>query len=92
MIIRSNIDSECEGRMYYTYKSMGREYKEYLPKYKTRLSDYNAELLIKELQSDPSVKVIYLYKVIYTDGRISLIANPNNPIGPFNCEDSEQNH
>ena len=68
---------------------MGREYKEYLPKHKTRLSEYNAELLIKELESDPLVKVIYLYKIIYNDGRISLIANPNKPLGPFNCEDSE---
>jgi len=90
MIIRSTIDSECQGHLYYTYNSMGREYKEYLPKHRTRLSEYNADMLIKELLSDPTVKTVYLYKITYSDGRISLIANPNNPLGPFNCEDSEK--
>lgn len=89
MIIRSVIDTECEGRMYYTYKSMGKEYKEYLPKYRTRLSEYNIEELIKDLQKDPNVRDIYIYKVTYKDGRISILANPNYPIGKLSCEDND---
>ncbi len=89
MIIRSSIDSECQGRMYYTYKSMGKEYKEYLPKYRTRLSEYNTEQLIEDLKKDPNVKDIYIYKVNYSDGRISLLANPNYPIGKLSCEDDD---
>lgn len=89
MIIRSNIDSECEGRMYYTYKSMGKEHREYIPKYKTRLSEYEAERLIERLQKDPNVDKIYLYKIKYNDGRISLFANPNQPIGKLGCEDND---
>lgn len=88
MIIRSSIETECNGRMYYTYTSMGKKYKEYLPKYKTRLSEYDSEQLIKSLKKDPSVKNIYLYKITYPDGSISLIANPNVPLGKFDCEDS----
>ena len=88
MIIRSSINSECDGRMYYTYTSMGHKYKEYLPKYKTRLSEYDAEQLIKDLQKDKSVKNIYIYKIIYPDGRISLIANANIPIEKFECENN----
>jgi hypothetical protein len=87
MIIRSTIDSDCDGRLYYTYKSMGTEHKEYLPKYKTRLSEYDSEKLIESLQRDKSVKTIYLYKINYKDGRISLFANPNKPIGELHCED-----
>lgn len=89
MIIRSTISGECRGRMYYVYKSMGKEYKTYLPKYKTRLSEYDAEELIDSLQKDPSVRDIYLYKIVYNDGRISLIANPNYPVGKFFCEDED---
>jgi hypothetical protein len=89
MIIRSSIDSDCEGRMYYTYTSMGKEYKEYLPKYRTRLSEYNTEQLIQDLKKDPNVKDIYIYKVNYSDGRISLLANPNYPIGKLSCEDND---
>lgn len=89
MIIRSSIDSDCNGRMYYIYKSMGKEYKEYLPKYKTRLSEYDAEKLIESLRKDSAVKDIYIYKINYPDGRISLIANPNYPIGKISCEDSD---
>lgn len=89
MIIRSSINSDCNGRMYYTYKSMGKEYKEYIPKYKTRLSEYDAEKLIENLKKDVSVRDIYLYKIIYSDGRISLIANPNYPIGKISCEDDD---
>jgi|688.fasta_scaffold163676_7 hypothetical protein len=89
MIIRTNIDSDCEDRMYYTYKSMGKEQKEYIPKYKTRLSEYEAERLIERLQQDPTIDKIYLYKIKYNDGRISLFANPNHPIGKLSCEDNE---
>lgn len=89
MIVRSTIDSECNGRMYYTYTSMGKKHKQYLPKYKTRLSEYEAEQLIKDLQKDSSVDTIYLYKINYQDGSISLIANPNSPIGTFSCEDQD---
>lgn len=89
MIIRSTIDSTCEGRMYYTYRSMGKEQKEYLPKYKTRLSEYEADRLIENLRRDKTVKTIYLYKIQYSDGRISLLANPNQPIGKFECEDND---
>lgn len=87
MIIRSSIDTECNGRMYYTYTSMGKKHKEYLPKYRTRLSEYDAQQLINNLKKDPSVKDIYIYKITYPDGRISLIANPNSPLGKFDCED-----
>jgi hypothetical protein len=89
MIIRSTIDSDCDGRMYYIHKSMGKEYKQYLPKYKTRLSEYDSNELIKNLQKDPTVKNIYLYKINYPNGMISLLANPNNPIGKLLCEDQE---
>lgn len=89
MIIRSSIDSNCKGRMYYTYKSMGKDQKQYLPKYKTRLSEYDAEQLIADLRKDPSVRNIYLYKITYPDGKISLIANPNYPLGKLNCEDED---
>jgi len=89
MIIRSTIDSDCDGRMYYTYKSMGKEHKEYLPKYKTRLSEYDAEKLIESLQKDKTVHNIYLYKITYKDGQISLLANPNKPIGKLQCEDDD---
>lgn len=89
MIIRSTIDSDCEGRMYYIHTSMGKEYKQYLPKYKTRLSEYNANLLIKDLQKDPKNTTIYLYKITYNDGSISLLANPNSPIGQLRCEDDD---
>lgn len=87
MIIRSTIDSDCEGRMYYIHQSMGKNIKQYLPKYRTRLSEYDAEKLIEELQKDSTVDNIYLYKIIYKDGRISLFANPNRPIGEIKCED-----
>lgn len=87
MIIRSTINSDCEGRLYYIHSSMGKKIKQYLPKYKTRLSEYDAEQLIDELRKDPSVNQIYLYKVIYKDGKISLFANPNKPIGDLKCED-----
>jgi hypothetical protein len=73
--------------MYYTYKSMGKEYKEYLPKSRTRLSEYNTEIMIEELQKDPTVKTIYIYKVLYSDGTISILANPNKPIDLLRCED-----
>jgi hypothetical protein len=66
---------------------MGKEYKEYLPKYRTRLSEYDAEKLIENLQKDTSVRDIYIYKITYSDGKISLIANPNYPIGKISCED-----
>lgn len=66
---------------------MGNKKKQYLPKYKTRLSEYDAEQLIKDLERDKTVKMIYLYKIIYKDGKISLFANPNVPIGPIECED-----
>lgn len=86
MIIRSTIDSDCQTRLYYTFKSMGKEYKEYLPKYRTRLSEYESEELIKDLQKDPNTRDIYIYKINYSDGSISLIANPNYPLGKFLCE------
>lgn len=89
MIIRSNIDSDCQSRMYYTYKSMGKEQKEYLPRYKTRLSEYESERLIENLQRDKTVTTIYLYKITYSDGTISLFANPNKPIGKLHCEDDD---
>lgn len=89
MIIRSTIDSECENRMYYIFTSMGKEHREYLPKYKTRLSEYHSEQLIKDLQKDPNTKDVYIYKINYPDGRISLIANPNHPLGKFLCENDE---
>jgi len=89
MIIRSTINSPCDGRMYYTYKSMGKEYKEYLPKSRTRLSEYNTELMIEELQKDPTVKNIYVYKILYHDGQISIIANPHKPIDLLRCEDDD---
>ena len=89
MIIRSTIASDCNNRMYYIYKSMGKEYKEYLPKYKTRLSEYDAEELIDNLKKDSSIRDIYVYKIQYNDGRISLLANPNYPIGKFFCEDDD---
>lgn len=89
MIIRSTINSLCDGRMYYTYKSMGKEYKEYLPKSRTRLSEYNTEIMIEELQKDPTVKTIYIYKVLYSDGTISILANPNKPIDLIRCEDDD---
>lgn len=89
MIIRSTISSDCKNRIYYIYKSMGKEHKEYLPKYKTRLSECDAEELIESLRKDPSVRDIYLYKVKYDDGKISLIANPNYPLGKFDCEDED---
>jgi len=87
MIIRSTIDSDCEGRMYYIHQSMGKKIKQYLPKYRTRLSEYHAEKLIEELQKDSTVDSIYIYKIIYKDGKISLFANPNKPIGEIKCED-----
>ncbi len=87
MIIRSTINSDCKGRLYYIHRSMGKSIKQYLPKYKTRLSDYDAEQLIESLQKDSSVTQIYLYKITYEDGRISLLANPNKPIGELKCED-----
>lgn len=87
MIIRSTIDSDCVGRMYYTHIENGKKYKEYLPKYKTRLSEYESEQLIKTLEKDPSTNNIYLYKILYSDGSISLIAKPNYPIGKIECED-----
>lgn len=87
MIIRSTIDSDCEGRMYYIHQSMGKKIKQYLPKYRTRLSEYDSEKLIEQLQKDSTVDNIYLYKIIYKDGRISLFANPNRPIGEIKCED-----
>ena len=90
MIIRSTIDSDCEGRMYYIHQSMGKKTKQYLPKYRTRLSEYDAEQLIDNLKKDSSVKNIYLYKIIYEDGTISLIANPNNPLGKLECDDDEK--
>jgi len=89
MIIRSTINSPCDGRMYYIYKSMGKEYKEYLPKSRTRLSEYNTEIMIEELQKDPTVKTIYIYKVLYSDGTISILANPNKPIDLLRCEDDD---
>lgn len=89
MIIRSLIDSDCTGRVYYIYKSMGKEQKQYLPKYKTRLSEYDAEQLIDDLKKDSDVRDIYLYKVTYPDGKISLIANPNYPLGKLSCEDED---
>jgi hypothetical protein len=75
--------------MYYIYKSMGKEYKEYLPKSRTRLSEYNTEIMIEELQKDPTVKTIYIYKVLYSDGTISILANPNKPIDLLRCEDDD---
>jgi hypothetical protein len=87
MIIRSTIDSDCEGKMYYIHQSMGKKIKQYLPKYRTRLSEYDAEKLIEELQKDSTVDSIYIYKIIYKDGKISLFANPNKPIGEIKCED-----
>lgn len=87
MIIRSTIDSDCEGRMYYIHQSMGKKIKQYLPKYRTRLSEYDSEKLIEQLQKDSTVDNIYLYKIVYKDGRISLFANPNHPIGEIKCED-----
>lgn len=89
MIIRSNIDTDCKGRMYYTFTNMGKKYKEYLPKYRTRLCEYEAEQLIQDLKKDPSTKDIYIYRINYSDGRVSLIANPNNPLGPLMCEDED---
>lgn len=90
MIIRSTIESDCAGRMFYIHHSMGKKIKQYLPKYRTRLSEYDAEQLIKELEQDKTVQNIYLYKVIYRDGKISLLANPNVPIGPLECEDNKR--
>jgi len=87
MIIRSTIDSDCEGRLYYITKHMGKETVVHLPKYKSRLSEYDGEQLIKELRKDPNTKTIYLYKIKYNDGMISLIANPDKPIGSFHCEE-----
>jgi hypothetical protein len=87
MIIRNMIDSDCEGKLFYIHTSMGNKNKQYLPKYNTRLSEYESEQLIKDLQKDPSVKNIYLYKITYSDGRVSLIANPNAPLGKLICED-----
>jgi hypothetical protein len=89
MIIRSTINSPCDGRMYYLYKSMGKQQREYLPKSKTRLSEYNTDLMIQELQKDSSVKNIYVYKVKYDDGQISILANPNYPIDGLYCEDDD---
>lgn len=90
MIIRSTIESDCDGRMFYIHHSMGKKIKQYLPKYRTRLSEYDAEQLVKELQQDTTIRDIYLYKVIYKDGKISLLANPNSPIGPLECEDRRE--
>lgn len=89
MIIRSTIDSDCEGRLYYIAKHMGEDTIVYLPKYRSRLSEYDGEQLIKELRKDPNTKTIYLYKIKYKDGRISLIANPDKPIGSFYCEEND---
>lgn len=75
--------------MFYIHQSMGKKIKQYLPKYRTRLSEYDAEKLIEELQKDSTVNQIYLYKIIYEDGQISLFANPNKPIGELKCEDNK---
>lgn len=76
--------------MFYIHQSMGKKIKQYLPKYRTRLSEYDAEKLIEELRKDPTVDQIYLYKIIYKDGKISLFANPNKPIGEIKCEDDKR--
>jgi hypothetical protein len=68
---------------------MGKDHREYLPKYRTRLSEYEAERLIRDLQKDPGTDNIYIYKINYPDGRISLIANPNKPLGKLMCEDND---
>jgi hypothetical protein len=89
MIVRSTIDSDCQGKLYYIAKHMGKDTKVHLPKYRSRLSEYDSEQLIKELKKDPNIKTIYLYKINYSDGKISLIANPDKPIGSFHCEENK---
>ena len=87
MIVRLNIDSDCEGTLQYTVRSMGQDTVVVLPKYRTRLSEYDSEQLIQELQKDPTVESIYLYKITYPNGQISLLANPNKPIGKLECNE-----
>lgn len=82
MIIRLNIDSDCGKNLYYT--NMGKLTK--IPRYKTRLSEYEGEQLLKELQQDPNNRSIYLYTIKYPDGKMSIIANPNYPLGALVCK------
>lgn len=83
MIIRLNINSNCKGLLFYNknedHISMP------LLRYKTRLSEYEGEQLIAELRDNPDVSNIYLYKIKYLDGTISLLANANKPIGQLDC-------
>lgn len=87
MVIRLNIHSDCDGPLYYTTKNMGVETIVSLPRYKTRLSEYESHNLIQKLKDDPSVEKIYLYKINYPDGSLSLFANPNEPIRQLECHE-----
>lgn len=83
MIVRVSIDSDCEGILSY----QDQQSSVYVPKHRSRLTEYEGEQLIKELRSnDPSLTTIYLYTIKYPDGKVSVIAIPNHPIGKLNCD------
>lgn len=83
MIVRVSIDSDCEGLL--TYKA--EQSSIYLSKYRSRLTEYEGEQLVKELKlNNPSLETIYLYTIKYPDGKVSIVAIPNNPIGKLTCD------
>lgn len=83
MIVRVSIDSDCEGLLTYQTEQSSI----YLSKYRSRLTEYEGEQLVKELKSNnPSLATIYLYTIKYPDGKVSIVAIPNNPIGKLTCD------
>ena len=87
MVIRLDIISPCTGILSYKIGSYPSQIYVPLSKYKTRTSEYDSEELINKAKKDPSIKKMYLYKIQYPDGSISLILNPNEPIGELFCDE-----
>lgn len=83
MIVRLNIDSDCDGILHYTKEKSTI----YLSKYRSRLTEYEGEQLIKEIKDImPETQTIYLYTIRYPDGKVSVVATPDKPIGQLTCE------
>ena len=80
MIIKVNIDSDCDQTLH--YRSMGKLIP--IPKSKNRFADYDIEKLCKELSHKKLTT--YIYKIEYSDGKVSIITTTIHPLGDLVCQ------
>jgi hypothetical protein len=80
MVIKVNINSDCDQILH--YRNMGKLIP--IPKSKNRFADYDIEKLSKELANKKVTT--YIYKIQYSDGKISIVTTTTHPLGELVCQ------